>query len=79
MQARYDALQDQFATYQSVCVKAAGKLQEKLGGLNLTEDQLTDVYDCIQFSGFPFVGSDELDAEDQEDDQGTGRPSKSKA
>lgn len=77
MQDRYDALEDRFATYESKCLRAASKLQEKLGELKLTADQLTDVYDCIQDCGFPFVGSDELDAEDQEDDQGTGRPIKS--
>jgi len=72
MQDKYDALQDRFATYESECVKAAGNLLKRLEGLKLTGDQLTDVCDCIQDCGFPFVGSDEPNADDQEDDQGTG-------
>jgi hypothetical protein len=71
MQEKYDALEDQFATYESRCLKAAAKLQEKLEQLKLTQDQLVDVFDCIQDCGFPFVGPEEPSAENQEDGQGT--------
>ena len=73
MQEKYDALEDQFATYESRCLRAAAKLQEKLEQLKLTPDQLVDVFDCIQDCGFPFVGPEEPSAENQEDGQGTAR------
>ena len=73
MQERYDALEDAFGTYQSKCVRAASNLQEKLDQLELTADQLADVYDCIQDCGFPFVGPDEPSAQNQEEGQGTTR------